>query len=751
MNHGKVEEKDKIWPLFRDPMQASSRNDLDAQSTLDPVGIGILAFHDPVQFDDRLLLLLADDLYCLAPADGNFPLGRVHLESQPGSGASGSPSGGSGGTLGGAFDTASVLAKSPGSDLADKASTAVQGAVADDFDPASYAKDPEVHTVVVSDSPVFAIPIAGTGIGALEISADFWGTWKIVADQDQDASNTKVWGKDTVQIPSPEFGTSDDLDTFEDMEGMPGTVVWRMPWKGSPPRVGFRAIVEPVRLQDGKRTPAGIGTFAWSLAAREPTTKLLDPDRFEMDAVYITGVKPEAKKAAATASQSTATAAGDGPKKDKKRKGPPPLMVTDLFSWDEIAKALPRKGRIHQRLLRSLNDLAKLGKDFRLESVDADGNGCVISTSADLSARVLQVDAFRTFAPAKGKESKSAHYHLAIPSFSEGKVEFAFSPKSLLRRVFEDRPSWGGSDITFDLHLVRGYGRSHGHVSEPFARLPADIPSDAAIHRSCPVPAASFARSFGRARATPNWDRTAHKKGVGHELSWTVEVELLGEASLWHAGEVRMRLRPKSLLAGDSGQTAWKGAEQVGGVARANFSKEGSKVHGFLETGEYVVDLEFTPKKGKASAIPSIKSGLAAAATPSVGGWAGITQSGASREVDLTPVLATPSVRVDGPHVLLSVPTTGLFTTSSAFDPKSPPTDDVAGPCRIEVTSNGQSVRESGASENRGLADPDHVLRWDMHLPAGDYDCTITPPAKVRDVSLTPVHVAFTVPAQEQP
>ncbi|HNY32575.1 MAG TPA: hypothetical protein PKO15_16935 [Fibrobacteria bacterium] len=632
---------------------------------------------------------------------------------------------------------------------------AVKSSVSDALTSSDLADDPEIRTVFIPKVLRFFVEIGGTGIGATEIGADFWGVWKVIPDHDDDLDDTKVWGKEAIQIPTPSFGEiKSGIDVIEEVSETPGLYSWAIPWGLPPLRSGFRTLVELVRVKDGARTPSGLCVPAYSLPGLDPQSQLLDKDLLDMDPLYIKGLSKAGKDKLA----SLKPPAPKDPK--KKQKTPPPLMITSEYSWNDLSRWLPKNRRIHERLLRALNDLALLAKaQFKVESIDADGNGCVISTSNDLAGAVYKINAFRKFVPVKGTESaKTKKYHLTIPPFAGSKIEFTFSPKPLLKKVFEEvHPDWVGSDYSFDMHFVRGFGRNFGHINEELMRLPAEIPEGSVVSHSLPDALGTFSRAFGKAFATPNWVKVAARKNAPQELTWEVEVELLGDLSLWQSGQIKMRLCQKANL--DSGlaaeDTLWQTANQLGGRARAVFSKGKSKNPKFLETGKFGLELMFVPKSTKASkgAVPKSTSGLLDGLKSSASSMLSESEAEAKRDLDLTPGLGQVSVSYNGALACISLPTRGLFTAASGFDPNSPPAEEVAGVCRLEIKGpSGSLIQVPGAPEgNRRLSDPDHVLRWDLQLAPGAYDCKICPPPIVRGTSLNPVSVTVTIPAEEKP
>lgn len=764
----KIDPGEKIWPLFRDPLERKVQETKKPTSVMDPVGVGFLVRDEKVGLGESFLVVLADELYRIMESGRTAPVGSVRLEKQAdnpvyapvgqtpvpapsmaASALSRTPSNLS-------FDSLMANAKdeatSFGMSTARDALGAVKSGVTDALTSSDLADDPEIRTVFIPKVLRFVVEIGGTGIGATEIGADFWGVWKVIPDHDQCVDDTKVWGKETIQIPTPSFGEiKSGIDVIEAVPETPGLFSWAIPWGLPPLRSGFRTLVELVRVKDGARTPSGLCVPGYSLPGLDPASSLLDKDLLDIDALYIKGLSKAGKDKLA----SMKPPAPKDPK--KKQKAPPPLMITSEFSWNDLSKWLPKGRRIHERLLRALNDLAILAKaQFKVESIDADGNGCVISTASDLAGAVYKVNAFRKFVPVKGTETaKTKKFHLTIPPFAGSKIEFTFSPKPLLKKVFEEvHPDWVGSDYSFDMHFVRGFGRNFGYINEELMRLPKEIPEGSVVSHSLPDALGSFSRAFGKATATPNWVKVSTKKNAPQELTWEVDVELLGDLSLWQAGQVQMRLCQKAdLHAGIAAEdTPWQTANQSGGLARSIFSRGKSKNPKFLETGKFTVELKYIPKPTKASkgSVPKSTSGLLDGLKSSASSMLAESEAEAKREMDLTPGLGQVSVKYNGGLACISIPTQGLFTAASGFDPNSPPAEEIAGVCRLEIRSaEGALIQEPGAPEgNRTLSDPDHVLRWNLRLAPGTYECKICPPPNVRGISLEPVSVTVTIPAE---
>lgn len=770
MEAPKIDPSEKIWPLFRDPLERKAQKGNSPSSVLNPVGVGFLVRDSKVTLGESFLVVLSDDLYRIMEPGQAAPVGSVRLEKQadnpvygpvgqtPVPAPSMAASAQSRVSPDLSFDALMAKAaddsKSFGMSTARDVLGAVKSSVTDALTSDGLADDPEIRTVFIPKVLRFVVEIGGTGIGATEIGADFWGVWKVIPDHDDDVGDTKIWGKETIQIPTPSFGEiKSGIDVIEQVRETLGLFSWAIPWGLPPLRSGFRTLVELVRVKDGVRTPSGLCVPGYSLPGLNPVSPILEETLLDMDAVYIKGLSKAGKDKLA----SMKPPASRDPK--KKQKAPPPLMITSEYSWNDLSKWLPKGRRIHERLLRALNDLALLAKaQFKVESIDADGNGCVISTSSDLAGSVYKVNAFRKFVPVKGTETaKTKKFHLTIPPFAGSKIEFTFSPKPLLKKVFEEvHPDWVGSDYSFDMHFVRGFGRNFGHIREELMRLPKEIPEGSVVSHSFPDALGSFSRAFGKATATPNWVKVSTKKNAPQELTWEVDVELLGDLSLWQAGQVQMRLCQKAdLRAGLAAEdTPWQTANQSGGLARSIFSKGKAKNPKFLETGKFDLELKYIPKPTKASkgSVPKSTSGLLDGLKSSASSMLAESEAEAKRDLDLTPGLGQVSVKYNGGLACISIPTQGLFTAGSGFDPNSPPTEEVAGVCRLEIRSaSGALIQEPGAPEgNRTLSDPDHVLRWNLRLAPGTYECKICPPQNVRGISLEPVSVTVTIPAEEK-
>jgi hypothetical protein len=224
-------------------------------------------------------------------------------------------------------------------------------------------------------------PFSEYGIARQDFHIDVWGDWKL-------SLVDVVDGKESTQSPLTVSFLQPRLDadllktpTHQPQSQGKDVFRWAIPWKEGALGDHLCGVVELVTQIEGSKVSTGICVIPSVVQRREPDSTLetkrtawtLGGDGF------IVAKAPEA----------TSTPHG-------KKKSAPTGKVTHTFTlkeWSEAANS--NNFRLHQRLARAVQDLAKAGR-FRLDSLDAGGLECTLATTSKTLAAQLEDTALQS-------------------------------------------------------------------------------------------------------------------------------------------------------------------------------------------------------------------------------------------------------------------------------------------------------------------------------------------------------------------